>query len=169
MPGEEGTPALPTTVDMTEIHRIAAQAAAEAAAAAVEAAFERHAALTRTATSSATAAQASRKKPDLPKFDPKIIEIWICRIEAAYTRAAITTAAEKFAFLESEFEVGFNPKINEFLYGTASDTKWMEFLDYLRKEYGRTRQQQAASVLDGISRDGRRPTQLLAHINEQLG
>ena len=157
MPGEGGH------LDMAEIHRIAAAAAAEAAAAAVAAAFATQASLTQTVTET-----VHKKKPDLPKFDAKNVDIWIQRMEAAYSRASITTPKDKFAFLESQFDVGFNPKINAFLYGSPSDARWAEFLDYLRKEYGRTQQQKAASVLDGISRDGRRPTQLLAVIDDRL-
>ena len=149
--------------DMAEIHRIAAAAAAEAAAAAVAAAFAAQAANTRTVST-----DGPRKRPDLPKFDAKNIDIWIRRTEAAYCRAAVTTATDKFAFLESLFDVGFNPKIDEFLYGAATDARWTAFLAYLRKEYGRTQQQKAASVLDGINREGRRPTQLLAHMDSQI-
>ena len=150
-------------LDMAEIHRIAAAAAAEAAAAAVAAAFATQASLTHTVTES-----VHKRKPDLPKFDAKNVELWIKRMEAAYSRAAITTAKDKFAFLESQFDVGFNPKINGYLFGDPTDDRWTEFLAYLRKEYGRTQQQKAASVLDGISRDGRRPTQLLAFIDDRL-
>ena len=71
---------------MAEIHRIAATAAAEAAAAAVAAAFATQASLTQTVTES-----VHKKKPELPKFDAKNVEIWIQRVEAAYSRASITT------------------------------------------------------------------------------
>ena len=149
---------------MAEIHRIAATAAAEAAAAAVAAAFATQASLTQTVTDT-----VQKRKPDLPKFDAKSIEIWIQRTEAAYSRASITKPKDKFAFLESQFEAAFNPKINQFLFDPEpTDAKWTAFLAYLRKEYGRTQQQKAASVLDGISRNDRRPTQLLAFIDEQL-
>ena len=158
MSGQDQTP-----INMAEIHRIASRAAAEAAAAAVAAAFATQASLTQTVTES-----VHKKKPDLPKFDAKNVEIWIQRVEAAYSRASITTPRDKFAFLETQFEVGFNPKINSFLFGAPSDERWTAFLTYLRKEYGRTQQQKAASVLDGINRDGRRPTQLLALIDDRL-
>ena len=151
-------------LDMAEIHRIAATAAAEAAAAAVAAAFATQASLTQTVTES-----VHKKKPDLPKFDAKNVDLWIKRIEAAYSRASITTAKDKFAFLETQFEVTFNPKINTFLFDPApTSTSWEEFLAYLRKEYGRTQQQKAASVLDGIDREGRRPSQLLAFIDDRM-
>ena len=160
MSGQEG--AVP--LNMAEIHRIAAAAAAEAAAAAVAAAFATQASLTRTVTES-----VHKRKPDLPKFDAKNVEIWIQRIEAAYSRASITSAKDKFAFLETQFDVGFNPSINAHLYqADPTDDSWTAFIAYLRREYGRTQQQKAASVLDGISRDGRRPTQLLSVIDDRL-
>ena len=151
-------------IDMAEIHRIAATAAAEAAAAAVAAAFATQASLTTRVTDA-----VQKKKPDLPKFDAKNVEIWIQRIEAAYSRASISTPKDKFAFLETQFDVGFNPKINSFLFQPdPTSLHWTAFLAYLRKEYGRTQQQKASSVLDGINRDGRRPTQLLAFIDDRL-
>lgn len=157
---DQGAPQL----DMAEIHRIAAAAAAEAAAAAIAAAFAAQASITGTRNES-----AQKKKPDLPNFDAKNVGIWIQRVEAAYTRAAVTAPKDKFAFLESQFDVGFNPSINAFLFKPdPTDSTWTDFLVYLKKEYGRTQQQKAASVLDGVSRDGRRPTQLLAFIDDRL-
>ena len=132
--------------------------------------------LQRTAEATAAAAQAAadalraasgsgvsgKRKPDLPNFDSKNVEIWIRRVEAAYTRASIVLPKDKFAFVETKFSVDFNPRINEFLYSTATDDNWNDFLSYLRQEYGRTRQQQASSMIDGLKRDGRRPSQWLA-------
>ena len=107
-----------------------------------------------------------KKKPDIPDFDHKNIEIWIKRVEAAYLRANVTTAADKFAYLESKIAVNFNPAIDEYLYGAATDDKWEEFIEYLKDEYGLSKQQKAATFLDGIKRDGRRPSQHLARINQ---
>ena len=42
-----------------------------------------------------------RKKPELPPFDPANIQIWIRRVNAAYSRAGIDTAKDKFAYLGS--------------------------------------------------------------------
>ena len=109
------------------------------------------------------------KKPELPAFDSKHIDIWIRRTEAAYIRAGIRTAKEKFAFLEAKIAVDFDPRINEFLYGDPSEENWTSFLAYLKTTYGRTRRQEAASILDGTRRDGRRPTQLLSKIKEKAG
>ena len=106
------------------------------------------------------------RKPDLPPFDGKRIEEWLRRVENAYARASITSATDKFAFLEGRISVELNPKINEFFNGPATDDNWALLKDYLKKEYGRTRQQQAATLIDGVKRDGRRPSQLFAQIKD---
>ena len=112
--------------------------------------------------------QIRTRKPDLPDFDAKNIEVWIKRMTAAYERAGITLAKDKFAFLESKFRVGSNPKVDEFLYGPASDTAWDEFISYLKTEYGKTVRQEAQFLRGQHSRDGRRPTQMLAHIMDKI-
>ena len=109
----------------------------------------------------------TNRKPDLPAFDSKHIEVWIQRVEAAYARASITSPKDKFAFLESKIDINLNPKLNEFLFGQPTDSSWGDFLRYLREEYGTTKRQQAGALLDGIRRDGRRPSQFLAHVVEK--
>ena len=113
--------------------------------------------------------QIGKKRPELPTFDSKNIEIWIRRMEAAYIRAGISSPAEKFAFLENKITVDFDPRINEYLYGDPTSENWSSFIAYLRSTYGRTRRQEAASILDGTRRDGRRPSQLLSKIKEKAG
>ena len=81
-----------------------------------------------------TPAPPQKKKPDLPPWEPKKINIWIRRVTAAYQRAGIVNPKDKFAFLESMFEVNGNPKINEFLYGANTEADWDNFLAYLRDE-----------------------------------
>ena len=112
--------------------------------------------------------QIRTRKPDLPEFDAKNIEIWIKRTEAAYDRAGICLPKDKFAFLESKFAVGANPSIDSFLYGPANEETWSAFLTYLREEYGRTIRQEAQFLRAQHSRDGRRPSQMLAHIREKV-
>ena len=104
------------------------------------------------------------RKPDLPAFDRKNVEIWIQRVEAAYARNDISTNKDKFAFLENKFPVDFNPRINSFLFSPPTTTSWDEFTAYLREEYGRTRRQMAATLIDGIKRDGLRPSQFFAKL-----
>ena len=118
----------------------------------------------------ATAAQvpdAIKRKPEIPPFDKKQIDNWIRRTENAFIRALCDTPREKFAFLETKFPVDFNPRINEFLWGEATQTKWDEFIAYLRAEYGTTKQQQATVILDGLKRDGRKPSQYAALLDEK--
>ena len=110
---------------------------------------------------------AIRRKPEIPAFDKSHIDIWIRRTEHAYTRAGITAVGDKFAWLETKFPVGADPNIDEFLYGTATQAEWTNFLAYLRKEYGKTKQQKAAIILDGLKRDGRRPSQYIATLDDK--
>ena len=118
----------------------------------------------RNETTAAAAAipDAVRRKPEIPAFNKEHIEIWIKRTEHAYTRAGIIAVNDKFAWLETKFPVGTDPKIDEFLYGDATDDNWAAFLAYLRKEYGTSKQQRATVFLDGFKRDGRRPSQYAA-------
>ena len=124
----------------------------------------------RATSSSATSQVQSLKKPELPTFDKSNIDIWIKRVESAYTRVNVTDPKLKFAHLESKFDVNSDPLINEFLFETAptADT-WTSFLTYLRKRYGRTTKQQAQSVINGTPRDGRTPSQLVALMKERAG
>ena len=124
----------------------------------------------RAANSSATAQVQSLRKPELPAFDKANIEIWIKRVESAYARVRITDPKLKFAHLESKFDVNSDPIVNEFLFREdASDQTWTEFIAYLRKRYGRTTKQQALSVINGTSREGRTPSQLVAIMKEKAG
>ena len=109
----------------------------------------------------------NKKKPDLPAFDKRNVEIWIRRVEAAFTRSNVVTAQDKFAHLESKFPVDYNPKINQFLFGEASDERWNEFISYLKKEYGQTKRQQAQAILAPFPRNGQRPSQQLASLIEK--
>ena len=119
------------------------------------------------ALTAAIPSMTSKKKPDLPAFDKRNVEIWIKRIEAAFTRSGITAASDKFAHLEAKFPVDYNPKINEFLYGAATDERWNLFIAYLIKEYGQTKRQQAITILSPFPRNGSRPTQQLASLIEK--
>ena len=118
----------------------------------------------------ATAAQipdAIRRKPEIPQFDKEHIDVWIRRTEHAFTRAAITSPQEKFAFLETRFPCSFNPRINEFLWGEATQARYNDFLKYLREEYGPSKQQKASIIVDGFKRDGRKPSQYAAALDEK--
>ena len=96
--------------------------------------------------------------------DAKHINRWINRLLAAYQRAGVVPAKDKFAFLESTFDVAANPKINQFLYGTNTDADWDLFLAYLKEEYGKTQWQRAALLITEYPRQGLRPTQYMAQM-----
>ena len=120
-----------------------------------------------TAAAAAGIPDAIRKKPEIPPFDKAHVEIWIKRTENAFIRANITATNEKFAFLETKFPVGFDPRIDEYLYGDATPDNWSAFLDYLRKEFGPSKQQRTAIFLDGFKREGRKPSQYIAALNDK--
>ena len=109
----------------------------------------------------------SLRKPELPPFDKANIEIWIKRVESAYARVRVTDPKIKFAHLESKLGVDLDPKINDFLFGEATEDTWREFLDYLRSIYGRTKKQATLALINGIPREGRRPSQLLSVLKDK--
>ena len=113
---------------------------------------------------------ALTRKPELPTFDASNIEIWIRRIENAFTRAAITNVKDKFAFLESKIGTGSDPKITEFLcVDPPTNATWTDFLTYLRKRYGRTKRQQVQSLITGTDFDGLHPSAICALMKEKAG
>ena len=119
------------------------------------------------AAAAAHVPDAIKRKPEIPPFDKRQIDNWIRRTENAFIRALCNTPREKFAFLETKFPVDFNPRINEYLWGEATQEKWNEFIAYLRQEYGATKQQKAAVILDGFKRDGKKPSQYAALLDEK--
>ena len=120
-----------------------------------------------TVAAAASIPDAIRRKPEIPPFDKSHTEIWIKRTENAFIRANITAVNEKFAFLETKFPVGYDPRIDEFLYGDPTPDNWTEFLNYLRKEFGPSKQQRTAIFLDGFKREGRKPSQYVAALNDK--
>ena len=96
--------------------------------------------------------KVSSRKPELPDFDAKNVDIWLKRVSNAYRRAGITDSQDKFAFIETKFAVDSDPKINELIFSDGTAEKWTEFETYLRDRYGRTKAQQTAVVLDGVQR-----------------
>ena len=68
--------------------------------------------------------RVSSRKPELPAFDSKNVDIWLKRVDNAYRRSGVTDPKDKFAFVETKFAVDADPKINEFLYGDGSADDW---------------------------------------------
>ena len=110
--------------------------------------------------------QAPKKKPELPPFDPKNIIIWIRRIEAAYIRVGVIEPKDKFAWLESMFQVGLDPTIDAFLYGDNTATDWDNFIAYLKKQYAPTIRHKAQKLLGEIQRHDLMPSQFFKQMVE---
>ena len=131
-------------------------------------AFSNSLATTTQLLSQALSTKVSKKRPELPPFDQKNIEAWIRRAENAFTRAEITVAKDKFAFLESVISVDLHPSINAYFNGSATQAEYDDFLAFLRKRYGRTKQQKVKAAIEGVRRNGRLPIDLAAMIKEQF-
>ena len=113
---------------------------------------------------------ALTRKPELPAFDTVNIEIWIRRVENAFTRASITSVKDKFAFLESKIGTSADPKITEFMCADPlTSATWTSFIAYLRKRYGRTKRQQVQSLISGTEFDGQQPSAVVALMKEKAG
>ena len=123
----------------------------------------------RATQTSATQQVQTLRKPDLPAFDKKNVEIWIRRVEAAYARVNCISPALKFAHLEAKFEAGADPVVDEFLFGDATDDNWNGFLQYLRTRYAPTKKDRALTVINGTPREGRTPSQLASVMKEKAG
>ena len=113
--------------------------------------------------------KASSRKPELPDFDSKNVEIWIKRVDNAYRRAGITDPKDKFAHIEGKFTVDADSRIQAFIFGDGTEDEWKDFMQYLKDRYGRTKSQQASVILDGVKRDGRLPSEMFAFIKEKIG
>ena len=113
--------------------------------------------------------KASSRKPDLPAFDPKNVEIWIKRVDNAYRRAGITDPRDKFAHIEAKFEVNADPRIQSYIFGEGTAEEWTAMMGYLKNRYGQTKSQKASIILDGVKREGRLPSEMYAFIKDKVG
>ena len=125
------------------------------------------AAATQAALAALQSTGSHKRKPDLPNFDANNVEIWIRRIESAFIRANISSPTDKFAYLETKFAVDQDPKVNEFLFGEATELQWHGFLSYLRNRYGKSVKTQCTAMLRVFQRDGRRPSDMLSYIRQE--
>ena len=122
-----------------------------------------------TTTAATTAPSSSRKKPEMPTFDAQNIHVWIKRLTAAYDRAGVVAAKDKFAYLESTFDISFNPTINNFLYNSNNtDDDWKAFIAYMQLEYGPTIRQKARKLMGDLPRNGLKPSQYLTQLEEEV-
>ena len=175
---------IPEDADPAEVRRIAEQARQEnqamrlnqeritkALEQATQAAAAAAAALQALSLNNPQAAPAAhmakKKRPELPAFDKINIHIWIQRVESAYAREEVTDPKQKFAFLESIIGVNLGPTINNFMFGEATAQNWKSFLDHLKDVYGPTKETRCSTYLDGIKRNGLRPSDHLALIQDR--
>ena len=122
-----------------------------------------------TLTTTTAAPTSSRKKPEMPPFDQQNILVWLKRLQAAYDRAGVTQAKDKFAYLESTFDITFNPIINDFLFNTANtNDDWNQFVAYMKLEYGPTTRQKARKLIGELPRNSMKPSQYLSQLEEEV-
>ena len=116
-----------------------------------------------------TVSTAPKKKPELPPFDAKNVLIWIRRVEAAYLRVGVVEVKDKFAWLESMFQVKLDPQIDAFLY-TNNNTpqNWADFIEYLKLQYGPTMRQKAQKLMGDVPRHDLKPSQFLLQLKEDV-
>ena len=109
-----------------------------------------------------------KKKPELPPFDSKNILVWIRRVEAAYARVGIIEPKDRFAWMESIFQVGLDPQIDAYLYGTNTLQDWEDFIEYLKLQYGPTLRQKAQKLMGEIPRHDLKPSQYLLRLKDDV-
>ena len=114
-----------------------------------------------------TVSSAPKKKPELPPFDSKHVLIWIRRVEAAYSRAGVVQPMDKFAWMESIFQVKLDPQIDAYLYNSTNSAQdWADFINYLKLQYGPTIRQKAQKIMGECPRHDLRPSQYLLQLKE---
>ena len=159
----------PATMDAEQM-RIMIEAAVSATAAGQSA---NNAAIVEAAVNAAmqnaSAQQQNMRKPNFPPFDPKNIDQWIRRVNAAFDRLNITSPKFKFAHLDEKIPNDKDPILNDFMSGPPTQENWDAFIAYLKKKHGRTIRQMASSVLTGTPREGRCPSQLWSVMRERAG
>ena len=109
-----------------------------------------------------------KKKPELPPFDSKNVLIWIRRVEAAYARVGVVEPRDRFAWMESIFQVGLDPQIDSYLYGTNTLQDWEAFIEYLKMQYGPTMRQKAQKLMGDIPRHDLKPSQYLLRLKDDV-
>ena len=116
-----------------------------------------------------TTATQTMRKPTLPPFDPKNIDAWLRRVNAAFNRLSITDPKVKFANLDEKIPSDQDPVIDDFFDGPPTPENWDAFVAYLKDKHGRTTKQKASSVIEGTEKDGRTPSQLWSVMVDKAG
>ena len=115
-----------------------------------------------------TVTSAPKKKPELPPWDSKNVLVWIRRVESAYIRAGVVDPRDKFAWMESIFQVKLDPQIDAYLYGNNTAQDWSDFIAYLKLQYGPTIRQKAQKLMGEIPRHDLKPSQWLLQLKEDV-
>lgn len=116
-----------------------------------------------------TVSTAPKKKPELPPFDSRNVLIWIRRVEAAYSRVGVVEPKDKFAWMESMFQVKLDPQIDAFLYTNNNTAEnWNDFISYLKLQYGPTMRQKAQKLMGEIPRHDLKPSQFLLQLKDDV-
>ena len=120
-------------------------------------------------TATTASSSAPRKKPEMPPFDQQNVLIWLKRLQAAYDRAGVTRAKDKFAYLESTFDISFNPIINDYLFeSNNTDENWNSFIAYMKLEYGPTTRQKAHKLIGDLPRNSMKPSQYMSQLEDEV-
>ena len=113
--------------------------------------------------------QQSMRRPALPPFDPKDIDNWVRRVEAAFDRLSITSPRVKLSNLDEKLATSGDATINQFLCSTPTQGSYDGLINYLKEKHGKNKLQRAATLIEGTEREGRTPSQLLATMKEKAG
>ena len=162
-------PSLPSTMDPEQLRIIVESACKAAVDAARQSSTVDSTAIVEAAINAAHAGQQKSRKPNIPAFDPKNIDTWLRRMNAAFDRLEITDPKLKFAHIDEKIPSDTDPIINDLLCGVQNQEKWDELIDYLREKHGKTIEERAWSVIEGTDRDGRTPSQLWAVMMDRAG
>ena len=71
------------------------------------------------------------RRPTLPPFEPKHIEGWLRRVEAAFDRLSITSPRLKLANLDEKLNSDSDPRINEYMCADPTQENYDELIAYL--------------------------------------
>ena len=88
-------------------------------------------------------------------------------MEAAYARVGVVAPHDKFAWMESIFQVKLDPQIDSFLYtNNNTEQNWTDFIAYLKLQYGPTMRQKTQKLMGEIPRHDLKPSQYLVQLVE---
>ena len=156
-------------MDMEQLQAIITAAVTAASAGQTEGNRQIVEAAVNAAAANHVASQQSMRRPALPPFDPKDIDNWVRRVEAAFDRLSITSPRVKLSNLDEKLATSGDATINQFLCSTPTQESYDGLISYLKEKHGKTKLQRAATLIEGTERESRTPSQLLAIMKEKAG